>query len=142
MEIKIVIPNLEAIRQSLLRSPEIVVRHTNIAINRSIMDIRNTALDTTPKRRGHLSGTIEMKFSNLRGEIFPTANYKYWVHEGSGIYVGHKRWLGKIPGVGWRWIKGQKPNPYLKNAVNRSQEKIKKNFEQGLSDALTEIGKQ
>ena len=133
-----------------MKSPEIVSRHANIAIKRSMINIFDSTKDTTPVRTSRLVGSFQIQYSNLRGEIYPTAKYAYWVHEGSGIHAGHSRWLGKIPELigkngphdkGIRWIKGQKGNPYLKNAVDRTQDKINQNFKQGLSDALAEIAR-
>jgi hypothetical protein len=145
MEIKVTIANLEEIRASLMRSPEIVARHINRAINRSILDIHRASRDTTPARTGHLAGTYQLKVEGLKGEIGPTAKYNIWVHQGTGIYAvngdGRKTpWRYKDKD-GWHFTRGQRPNPYLQKAVDQTQEKITKNFEEGLSDALNEIAK-
>lgn len=143
MIIKIEIKNIDEIRSSLMKSPEIVARHINRAIHRSILDIRNASIDTTPKRTGHLAGTYQIKVDGLKGEIGPTARYGIWVHQGTGIYAvngnGRKTPWRYKDDSGWHFTRGQRSNPFLKNAINMTQEKINKNFEEGLDNALNEI---
>ena len=130
-----------------MKSPEIISKHTNKAIKKSINDIHNAAIGTTPVQTGHLSASITrgISFSNLRGEIGPTTKYGIWVHEGTGIYAtggGGRNTPWRFKGSrGWSWTKGQRPNRYLLRAVTKTTDKIDENFKEGLSDALAQIAK-
>ena len=135
MEVKVHISNIKEVQAALKKSPVIVSKHINKAINKSILEIRNSGMDTTPVDTGRLRGSYETKFGNLRGEVYPTANYAYFVHE------GHRQTPGRfVPAIGKRLVKSfVKGNPFLKKAVNHSENKINQNFELGLKDSLSEI---
>ena len=92
-------------------------------------------MDTTPVKTGRLRGSYQIKFGNLRGELYPTANYALFVHE------GHRQTPGRfVPAIGKRLVKAfVQGNPFLQNAVDRANNKINKNFEEGLKDSLSEI---
>jgi len=135
MEIKIHIANLPQVQAALRRSPQIVSKHINKAIKLSIMDLRNSAGEKTPVDTGRLRGSYQVKFGTLRGELQPTANYAYFVHE------GHRQQVGRyVPAIGKRLVKSfVKGNPFLKNAVSETERKINERFDMGLKDALNEI---
>jgi len=136
MEIKIHIANLPQVQAALKRSPEIVSKHINAAINRAItIDLWNAKQDTTPVDKGALIGRWGMKFSQLRGELWPTMSYAVPVHE------GHRQQVGRyVPAIGKRLVKSfVKGNPFLKNAVSKTERKINERFDKGLKDALNEI---
>ena len=135
MQVNVTIKNLPQVQMALKKSPEIVSKHINKAINKSILDLRNEAMDTTPVDTGRLRGSYQIKFGNLRGELYPTANYALFVHE------GHRQTPGRfVPAIGQRLVKAfVQGNPFLQNAVDRANSKINKNFEEGLKDSLSEI---
>jgi len=137
MEIKIAIKNLPQVQAALARSPQIVSKHINKAINRSIMDIRNASVDETPVDTGRLRGSYETKFGNLRGEIGPTAKYAIYVHE------GHRQQVGRyVPAIERRLVQPYvKGNPFFKRAIDSVNRKINDNFGEGLKDALNEIAR-
>jgi len=137
MRIQVEIKNLNKVRAALSKSPQIVSKHINKSINRSILDIRNEAMDTTPVDTGRLRGSYQVQFGMLRGELRPTANYAYWVHE------GHRQEVGRfVSAIGKRLVSPYvKGNPFLKKAADQAKSKVNKNFEEGLSDALKEIAR-
>lgn len=135
MNIQVKIFNLNEVKAALAKSPQIVSKYINKAINQSILDIRNDAMDTTPVKTGRLRGSYNMRFGMLRGELQPTANYAYFVHE------GHRQQVGRfVAAIGKRLVQPYvKGNPFLKKAVDISNSKINDNFGMGLRDALSEI---
>ncbi len=137
MQISVTIKNLDKVRAALMESPVVVAKHINKAINRSILDIRNEAMDTTPVDTGRLKGSFEMVFGKLRGEIGPTADYAIYVHE------GHRQQVGRyVAAIGKRLVSPYvKGNPFLKIAVSNAENKINKNFQEGLKDSLEEIAR-
>ena len=134
-QIKIEIKNIKEVHAALLKSPVTVSKHIDRAINRSILDVRNEAMTTTPVDSGRLRGSYEIKFSPLKGAVGPTAKYARWVHD------GHKQEKGRyVPVLGKRLVKSYvKGNPFLQRAVNYANDKVNKNFEEGLNNALAEI---
>lgn len=137
MQITVKIKNLNEIKSALAKSPGIVSKHINKSINRSILDIRNSAMDTTPVVTGRLKGSYQMKFGMLRGEVGPTANYAIYVHE------GHRQEVGRyVAAIGRRLVSPYvKGNPFLRNAIDDVKTKINENFEDGLKDSLNEIAR-
>jgi len=137
MEIQVKIKNLNKVRAALAKSPQVVSKHINKAINKSILDIRNEAMTTTPVDKGRLRGSYGMKFGNLRGEVGPTANYAYWVHE------GHRQTPGRfVPAIGKRLVKSfVQGNPFLQKAVSQAERKVNQNFNEGLRDSLEDIAR-
>jgi len=149
MEIRIEIKNLDKVRAALLKSPEIVAKHVNIAIHQALdIDLWNAKQETTPVDTSNLIGTWEKKFSNLRGEMGPRSKYALPVHEGSRPHwTSVKNLKGWANRHGWnpyllqRHIakKGTKANPFLKNAIDIAQPSINKRFDTALSNSLKEI---
>lgn len=135
MEVKVHIKNLNEVKSALLKSPVIISKHINKAINKSILEIRNQGMDTTPVDTGRLRGSYQVGFGNLRGEVGPTANYAMYVHE------GHRQTPGRfVPAIGRKLVKSfVKGNPFLKKAVSNAESKINQYFNEGLKDALNEI---
>jgi len=138
VEVKIKIKNLPQVQAALRQSPQIVSKHINKAINQSIIGIRDEAMDTTPVDTGRLRGSYQLRFSSLRGEVGPTAEYAIFVHE------GHRQQVGRyVSAIGRRLVSPYvKGNPFLKRAVDRVNEKVNSNFEIGLKNALGEIAQQ
>lgn len=122
MEIQVKIQNLNEVKAALIKSPQIVSKHINKAIKKSILEIRNESEDTVPVKTGYLKSsiTLGMSFSNLRGQIRPTAKYAYWVEV--------------LP---YKHIVGQ--SHWLQAGVDNANSKINENFKESLKDSLNEI---
>lgn len=103
--------------------------------------VEATAKEEVRKDLGQLAGSIRSDTEKSRTEIngYVSANTEYalFYHEGTGIYAkgGNGR---KTP---WIYIDrngkkvrtvGQKPKPFLENAVNKNKDKISKIIEQSL----------
>lgn len=71
----------------------------------------------------------------------PATPYATYVHDGTGIYIGRKPYLAKIPGVGYRWMKGMKPRPFFTVTEDRSQKEIVDFFHEQLNKSMDEIFK-
>ena len=138
MEVKVKIENLSEVRAALIKSPQIVSKHINNAIKKSIFEIRNNSMDAQFKHpTGRLKGSHQVVFGNLRGEVGPTVKYAYWVHE------GHHQTPGRfVPAIGKRLVKNfVQGNPFLKKAVERGEQKINQYFKDGLKNSLNEIAR-
>ena len=124
MEIQVKIKNLNKVRAALNKSPQVVSKHINKAIKKSIWDIHDKAKDLVPYDTGYLSSGITrgVKWSNLRAEIFPRVNYAYWVEV--------------LP---YRHKVGQ--SHYMQGAVDQTNQKVNQNFNEGLRDSLEDIAR-
>lgn len=91
--------------------------------------IENSAKRKCPKDDGILRASITHWVSELLMAGFVGTNVEYapYVHEGTGIYAnngnGRKEvpWLYKDEKGKWHSTKGQKPNPFLLDAIKETQ---------------------
>jgi len=124
VEIKIEIKNLPQVQAALRQSPQIVSKHINEAIKQSLLiDIWNKTKDLTPVDTGYLRGHWEHTMSNLRGELWPIAEY--------AIYVEMREVRHRVG-----------TSHFLKKSVDQSSDSINKRFQEGLKNALGEIAQQ
>lgn len=82
--------------------------------------------------RASIHSEVDREESRVIGRIGSNLDYAPYVHNGTGIYAkdgtGRKTpWCyevkaGKYAGVHWTW--GQKPQPFLQNAVIKNREVI------------------
>lgn len=108
-----------------------------VAMSQSVNQIKNDAQNLAPYVTGQLrqSITADVQDSGLTGIVYQDpsiAPYGSYVEFGTGIYVGNSRWKGNIPGVGWRWINGQRPQPYLIPAFQNDIELVQGYFQEAI----------
>lgn len=93
--------------------------------------VKNTPSDTGVLRNSFIT-QVKVDKDRIVGKVGNTSQYAAYVHQGTGIYVpgGRKtKWkyfvaTGKYKG--WHTTNGQKPNPFLLRARDKSIEDIKK----------------
>lgn len=119
MNVDIKITNLREIRSAFNKSPMLMTRYLNVAIQKSLFKIRQQSTINTPVDTGRLRGSHYTRFSNLRGEVGTSANYGIFVHEGT------------------RYMKAR---PYLRTAVEDHNQTIGEYFEEAVQKVLDEIG--
>lgn len=121
MDVKVKIANLPQIRAAFLKAPAKMTRNLNEAIRKSIFMIEREGKIRTPVDTGRLRASYITRFSSLRGEVGPTANYSLFVHEGT------------------RYMRGR---PFLRNAIQSAEQQIQGNFRRAVQDTLDDIGRQ
>lgn len=90
---------------------------------------RNCPVDDG-RLRSSITHTVEATDEQARGRVGTNVEYAPYVHEGTGIYAkngdGRKKpWVYKHPKSGEMvFTHGQKPNPFLRDAMDQNQEKI------------------
>ena len=141
--INITIKNLPQIKAAFNKAPALMSRNLNTAIKKTVIHISGKAAENAPVDTSRLRSSIltGITYGNLKGTIFPNVNYAYYVHEGTGIYVGHKPYYANIPNVGWRYMKGMKPRRFLYDAVESEQIYTDKFFTEAVDLTLNEIGR-
>ena len=104
--------------------------------------IENEAKELCPVDDGTLKASISHKVvqkdDKLTGVIGTNVEYAPYVHEGTGIYAVNGKGRKDVPWVfkdtnGKIWVtKGQKPKPFLKDAILKNEENIKEIFKESL----------
>lgn len=99
--------------------------------------IENKAKEKCPTDDGQLKASIthQVDMENSNVAIGSNLEHAPYVHQGTGIYAkdgdGRKEvpWRYQDSKGEWHSTKGQKPNPFLQNAVDENMDKLIKPFE-------------
>lgn len=128
-----VIKNLELFINSKLTSALVE------GVTDMCMDIRNKAVENCPVDDGPLRASITEEVQpvsdGVEGAVGTDNEYAIYVHEGTGLYAkdgnGRKEvpWRYQTPDGKWHSTKGQKPHPFLQDAVDEIRPNILKYFE-------------
>lgn len=91
----------------------------------------------TAKDNGQLSQSITHEVNNTQGVIGTNVEYAPYVHEGTGIYAANSHaeeipWVYKSADGKYHTTSGQKPKPFLKDAVEANRDNVLKCFENKL----------
>ena len=121
MQVKIEIKNMDKIIRALNKSPIIVSKYIQVAIQRSIYTIQRSAQPLTPVDTGRLRQSYQSTFMPLRGVLEPMTNYAYYVHDGTSRMHGR---------------------PFLQEGMDKAMRDVNKEFEIGLEKALSEVARQ
>lgn len=84
--------------------------------------------------RASIGHDVKDESSGITGYIGTNVEYAPYVHQGTGIYAvngdGRKEvpWHYQTPDGQWHSTKGQKPNPFLQDAIDQKQGDILKCF--------------
>lgn len=114
-----------------------------IALQKKRMDkatlfLESKATENAPVDIGYLRSSMisrsELKQNEIYGMVGNTSIYAPYVHQGTGIYAVGKNgrstpWRYYVPTgtyKGWHITKGQKPQPFLKDAREKHMTSIKK----------------
>lgn len=145
-EIQIRITNLAQIKAAFKMAPRLMTANLNRAIRMTVIKVSGDAARNAPADTSNLRASIirDIRFSNLRGEIAPKTKYAVYVHEGTGIYHPQGRktgWVYKDRKGNFRFTRGMKPRPFLKDAVKSNQHTIDRHFTEAVQNVLDTIGK-
>ena len=104
--------------------------------------IENTAVDKCPVDDGTLRASIthsvEREENKFVGAVGSNLEYAPYVHEGTGIYAREGKGRTDVPWNyqddegNWHSTSGQKPNPYMRPALEENRENIKRILKEGL----------
>ncbi len=149
LEMKVEIEGLDEIREAFKKSPTVVRKHANKAIQESVITLLANARPETPIDQGFLRGTgMVMSFQDLLGTLENKAPYAVYVHEGTqphGVPMSAiTPWAlrhGIPPFLVARAIKrkGTKPKPFFTNSIDKSDEKINEFFSKALDGIVSDL---
>ena len=98
--------------------------------------MRDEAKELCPVDEGHLRAHIDSYVEDdedaIRGRVGTDVHYAPYVHQGTGIYAvngqGRKtpwKWYGEgVKYRGWHVAVGQRPQPFLKDALEQNIDQI------------------
>lgn len=102
--------------------------------------VERTAKQTAPKDKGALRNSIQynvkIKGDNIVGTIFTPLYYAPYVEFGTGLFAedeGRKDvpWCYQDDEGNWHTTRGQRPQPFLRPALNDNKAKIKSILREG-----------
>lgn len=129
-----IVINLEKVINKLL--PETIEK----GLEKACQIVENEAKQKCPVNDGTLRASITHKIENKSGIIGSNLEYAVYVHEGTGLYAkdgkGRKQvpWIYKDAQGHTHVTKGNKPNPFLQEAIDENMGDILKCWEGLLDD--------
>jgi len=154
--------NNQGLRQAFSQAPEILRRHLNKAVLRSVMEIARTARRNAPKAFSTLTQSIQHSMPDpLTGEVAPGVDYARMVEEGTGPggYPNPQTMLDwiKVKGISPRnpamdqrdlayamarsiAHKGTPAQPYMAPALDSNKARAERRIDSALTAALKEMG--
>lgn len=149
LDMKIEIEGLDEIREAFKRSPTIVRKHANVAIQKSVLKLLANARPETPVDQGFLRGAaMVVSFQDLLGILENKAPYASFVHEGTqphGVSIAAiTPWAlrhGIPPFLVARSIKrkGTKAKPFFANSIDKSDTDINGFFSAALDGIASDL---
>jgi hypothetical protein len=154
MSIVIEIEGLDKLVDSLKRYPAIAIKHTDLAIQKSLTKIRKEVADEAPRgATGFLRAKWNIEKRPLFGKLSSGASSK-------GAFYGSNVEFGTSPHYvspeqlqGWAKTKGLNPyavsksiqkkgtkaNPFFSRGVDQSRQEVDRIFDEALSAIIQEI---
>ena len=137
-QIDIKISNLTELRQAFAAAPDMVRGVLNGAISRSALIVQRNARIESPVDTSRLRGSIGIALGPMSATIVPNAKYAVFVHEGTGRFArgGGGRstpWVYKGSDGNFHWTAGQRPNPFMDRAADRSRSSVQALFDAAVS---------
>ncbi len=112
--LKLTVVGLDKLVENAKRAGDDYPKKLRQAMVASTTLVQNEAKRIVAYDKGNLRRRIsKIVYSAVKGMIYTDVNYAPYIEEGTGEFAGHKRFRGKIPNVGWRWIKGMKAQPFM-----------------------------
>lgn len=119
--------------------PPAIVRGLAACMELAVEVIETETVDRCPQDTTALSTSIlrevEVTNTQIRGYVGTLVDYAPYVHEGTGIYAAAGNGRKDVPWVycdehgNFHATKGQKPNPFLQDAVDATRAQVIQCFE-------------
>lgn len=109
------------------------------ALGKACALVERSAKQKAPKDTGELRRSITSEVKDLVGVVYTPLEYAPYVEYGTGLFAenGGRQdvpWWYKDEKTGeWISTSGQKPQPYMRPALNENRERIKQLIKEGLA---------
>jgi HK97 gp10 family phage protein len=130
------IQGLNEILQSLeFASPEQI----NLALGKACALVERSAKQKAPKDTGELRRSISSKVENGVGEVFTPLEYAPYVEFGTGLFAeeggrSDVPWRYQDDAGEWHSTSGQKPQPFMRPALDENREAIVRIFREVITE--------
>ena len=125
-------------KKSLNEAKDLIIREVYFNVTKACLLVESEAKKECPfdegRLRASITSQIEKTDKSIIGHIGSNVDYAPYVHFGTGIYAengqGRKTpWLWIGDSTKWKgahWTRGQKPKPFLRDALNNNKNRIEK----------------
>lgn len=109
------------------------------ALGKACALVERTAKQKAPKDNGELRRSITSKVEGLTGIVFTPLEYAPYVEYGTGLFAetaGRKDvpWCYQDDEGNWHSTSGQKPQPFMRPALNENRTQIRKIIKEGINN--------
>lgn len=109
----------------------------NAALGKACALVERSAKQKAPKDSGALRRSITSKVENLEGVVYTPLEYAPYVEYGTGLFAedGGRQtpWAYEDEESGeWIYTRGQKPQPYMRPALDENRQEIVRIIKEGL----------
>ena len=131
---------LEGLDELLVRLDKITsTDKVNQALGQACALVERSAKQKAPKDTGALRRSISSKVENFQGIVFTPLEYAPYVEYGTGLFAetGGRvdvPWSYKDDEGNWHTTSGQKPQPFMRPALDENRAKIKQIIKEGIID--------
>jgi len=147
MSYSIKIKNADQIKAAFKAQPAKMASNLGKAITKAGILFRSRAEQKAPKKTGFLARTHQLKLSPFQAEIYPTAKYALFVHEGTKPHIisvksakvltdGKGNFFGRSV-----FHPGQKAQPWIKWTIDDTEREIQGFFEKAVEDTLDNVAR-
>lgn len=108
------------------------------ALGKACAVVEASAKQKAPKDTGALARSITSKIEDTEGIIFTPLEYAPYVEYGTGLFAEEggrsTPWTYKDDKGEWHKTSGQKPQPFMRPALNENREKIINILKEGIGN--------
>ena len=109
----------------------------NAALGKACALVERSAKQKAPKDKGDLRRSIASKVEGTEGVVYTPLEYAPYVEYGTGLFAesGGRQdvpWNYQDDEGNWHSTSGQKPQPYMRPALNENREEILRIIKEGL----------
>lgn len=129
---------LEGFESLVIRLDELAEENVEKALGKACAVVERAAKEKAPKGNGALRRSITSEVKDNEGIIFTPLEYAPYVEYGTGLFAesgGRKDvpWCYQDDEGNWHSTSGQKPQPYLRPALNENREEILRILKEGIT---------
>lgn len=131
---------IEGMEQVLARFDELAdTSQLEVALGRACALVERSAKEKAPKDTGALRRSITSKVEGNQGIVYTPLEYAPYVEYGTGLFAekgGRKNvpWHYQDDKGEWHATSGQKPQPFMKPALDENREEIIRILQEGFGD--------
>jgi HK97 gp10 family phage protein len=112
------------------------------ALKQACALVERVAKENCPAETGELRNSITYEIGDKEGRVGTNLEYAPYVHQGTGIYAANGDGRKDVPWVyfderkqQWFSTSGQKPQPFLQDALDTSRDEIAAIFKNAIKEA-------